>query len=340
MPEQDYFDEQERMHMVVQVETIQLTDGLGFGDGSISVTDRTDEDHEHHIEPEVLQLVDDAVRDDEILVAVDEDNDGLVIEDDGCGDGRGVDAEEGSIFKKIGDHVEHMKRSLNRYKAFGGGATMSTASLIGRGKAKGQTLSGAFKEGIHKLKSNRISFGAHIDTHAHGENCGCGAIDKSPVILQNIVKYRDRITEAAGLLAPDTTGLEGVLDNMGEYADEIKDQPFAGQDVMDDIIDQGKVVKRLEGPHLEVAIVINTVEGYTVNQDYVRRITQGRAQVFAVDVPRLTQLAEKLHPNDTVEQRQSFLSMLVYTLGTAATLTKGDLPVYIVSGATATAEVA
>lgn len=333
MPDQDYFDERERMHVAVQVETIHLTEGLGFGDGAISVAERTEEDHEHHIEPEVLRLVDTAVNSDEILVPVDEGDDGQILEDDGCGDGRGVDSNDGSIFKKIGDRVESMRRSLNRYKAFGGGATMATASQIGRGEAKGQSLLEVFKSGIRTLKSHRISFGAHTDTHAHGPNCGCGAIDKSPEILQNVVKYRDRITEAAGLLAPDTTGLDEVMDNMTEYADEIKDQEFAGQEVMGAIVDQGKVVKRLEGPHLEVAIVINTVEGHTVNQDYVRRVTQGRAQVFAVDVPRLTQLAERMNPEDPVAQRQAFLSMLVYTLGTAATLTKGDLPVYVVSPA-------
>ena len=313
--------------MALQVEVVKLADKLNFGEGTISVEDRIDDEHQHTIDPATLQNVEDAIHSDKILVAIGEE-DGSLIDDDGCSDGRVW----GKVFKKVGDNVEHLKRSLNRYKVFGGGATMAIAADIGAGETKGLTLKNAFRKGIESLKSVGLPFGAHTDSHARDENCGCGAIDKAPANIQNTVTYRSEIETAIGLLTPDTEGLDEVLDNYAAYAGEIADQSYAGREVMDTIIDNGKIVKELDGPHLEVAIVISTVEGFTVNQDHIRDISDGKAQVFAVDVPRLTQIAEKLHKNDPARQRQAFLSMLVYTLGTSATLTKGDLPVYIVSG--------
>lgn len=91
----------------------------------------------------------------------------------------------------------------------------------------------------------------------------------------------------------------------------------------------GKVVKDLADDHLERRIVLNTIPGYTVNQELVRRATGGRVQVFATDLPRLQQIAEKLYDNPE-DQRKAFLSQVIYTLGVAATLTKGDLPVYVI----------
>lgn len=318
------FERNEVMH--VQVDVVKLTDGLEFGEGSISVEDRTDTDHEHSIDTQTLSNVESAIHSDQIVVKLDDDN-GSTVDDDGCGDGRGWQ----KIYQRIGDKVEYYKRSLNRYKVFGGGATMSTAVVIGSGESKGQDLKSAFSRGINSLKRVGIPFGAHSDDHAHGNNCGCGAIDKAPTIINNTAVYRDNIMTAIGLLTSNTDGLSEVLDNYAGYAKEIEGQHYAGSEVFEEIVDNGKIMKQLEGPHLEVAIVINTVEGYTVNQNYIREASKDKAQVFGVDVPRLTELAEELYKDNPEKQRQAFLSMLVYTLGTAATLTKGDLPVYVVS---------
>ena len=79
-----------------------------------------------------------------------------------------------------------------------------------------------------------------------------------------------------------------------------------------------------------MAIIINKVRGKTVNQGIIREISDGVAQVFAVDEWRLRDLSTKLY-RTPAEQQKAYLSMLVYTLATAATLTKGDLPVFVVS---------
>lgn len=302
-------------------------DGLGFGDGSISVQDRLDNpEHAHPLEAETLEKLEEAIHSPRLLVPIEAD-------DDGCGDGRLW----GKIKRKVGDAVETMKRSLHRSKIFGGGAVMMTATVIGEGDAEGLTVGQAMSKGIGILRKRKVPFGAHTDNHAHGENCGCGAIDKAPAIVQNVVKYRKQIEATVPLLTDDTEGLGTILDNFVAYAAEIKDQAYAGSEVMDEIMDdtdgEGAVVKELQDAHLEAAIILNLVEGYTVDQGFVVEATDGKAQVFAVDVPRLITLAQKKHPKDEQKQRTAFLSMLVYTLGTAGTLTKGDLPVYVVSGA-------
>ncbi len=72
-----------------------------------------------------------------------------------------------------------------------------------------------------------------------------------------------------------------------------------------------------------------------MNQGKIRRATDDRAQVFAVDEWRLRQIADKLYDIDE-EREKAYLSMLVYTIATSATLTPGDLPVFVVSKKTET----
>lgn len=311
--------------IVRATEVVKLAEGLNYGEGSISVEDRIDSP-EDPVNPELLSKVETAINSDEILVDIDVDDDGQMLEDDGCGDGRGVK----TIFRRDHNKVVEMKRSLNRAKIFGGGLTAVASAEVGLGRTKGD-LNGVFSTALSKLKTLNIKYGAHTDEHAHGENCGCGAIDKAPQIISNAVKYEEQIRGAIDLLTEKTDGLDEVFGNFSAYADEIEDQPYSGRKVMDSIENDGRVVKELEGPHLEVAIVINTVKDKTVDQDYIRKLTDGLAQVFAVDVPRLQEIAERAYDGPD-EQRQAFLSMLVYTLATAGTLTKGDLPVFVVNG--------
>lgn len=49
----------------------------------------------------------------------------------------------------------------------------------------------------------------------------------------------------------------------------------------------------------------------------------------------MQELAMREYPDDQQKQNEAFLSELVYTLGVSATLTKGDLPVYLVNEKTA-----
>ncbi len=105
---------------------------------------------------------------------------------------------------------------------------------------------------------------------------------------------------------------------------------YSGREALEQLREKKKVIKELDGTHNEVAVVLNYVQGKTVNQQKVREISGGAAQVFAVDVWRLQSIAARLYPNDESKQNKALLSMVVHTLGVAATLTRGDLPVYVV----------
>ena len=321
-----FFGDERSGKMPPELETQKVSDGLRFGYGSISR-----EAIENEAGAEVAAATDEAINAPEILTKVDTDERGEMLDDDGCGDGRGV--------KTVFDKFQTFTRSLHRPKIFGGGATMATASLIGTGKVAGQKLQDVFGGAIDLLKKRRISYGAHTADHVKNPDTdsGCGAIDNAPRIVEAVVTYRDQIRGAIDFLGADTTDLGKIEDNFATTVEVNRGQTFSGKKVMKGIVDDGKIVKELAGPHIETRIVLNMVEGYTVNQQFVREKTGGKADVFAVDVWRMRQLAEKLY-DDPAEQQKAFLSELVYTLATAAVLTKGDLPIYVVQRAEAEAD--
>jgi hypothetical protein len=298
----------------------KIADGLGFGRGDISRAAIEAETGE------TAQVIDEAIRSQEVLVPVDiDETTGAMIEDDGCGDGRPVR----TIHRKVAGVVQSFARSLHRPKVFGGGVTMAAASLIGLGQVAGKRLQDIFEAGVDLMKEHRVDYGAHTaDYVKRPTDSGCGAIDNAPAIVEAAVTYQENIRAVLGLLNVDTSGLDSVEANFAAVAAANRGHDYSGRKVMDDIVDDGKVVKELVGRHIETRIVLNFVEGHTVNQKFIRARTGGKADAFAVDVWRIRRLAEKLFPNDPTAQHQAVLSELVYTLATAGVLTKGDLPVY------------
>jgi len=289
-----------------QFEIQRISDGLGFGEGPISGEE----------DPSVLRQAEEAICSNEILVPVD-------CEDAGCGDGRRT----GLVFRL----KERFKRSLNRAKVFGGAAAMAAAGLIGTGRAKGCSVEETLDDAIEDLDEKDIKFGAHTDDQASGENSGCGAIDNAPKIVHASIKYEKQIRTVIDMLGVDADVLDTVYINFQDYVKALpEDEKYSGERVMGRIMKAGKVIKQLVGKHREKYIVLNTVRGRTVNQELVREHTSGRVDVFAVDVWRLEDIAAGLHPEDVEAESRTYLSELIYTLATAAVLTKGDLPVYLV----------
>lgn len=303
----------------------KLVDGLGYGIGAISA-----EDLRERKGADVIAKADEILNSPAILVDVDKDEAGNMLQDDGCGDGRGWIR----VFKQVGDKVHEFRRSLNRYKVFGGGLTMIAAIEIGAGDARGKSPEANFVDSMAICADKGIDFGAHDGEHAHDNDCGCGAIDKNPQIIVAVQTYQSQIYAGCEALGVSTDGLDIVLDNFSTYADQIKtDNSYKGSNVMHRIISAGKVLKRLGGVHVEARIVVNKVRGKTVNQTAVREATGGEIDVFAVDMPRIVDIATKRYPENEPAQQQAIQSMVVYTLGTAAVLTKGDLPVWVVEEA-------
>lgn len=312
--EQHMSIEGERKEVLMEVRVQRITDGLGFGEGGISHTERQD------VDTETLDRVENVLTSPDILVPVEAD-------DDGCGDGREV----GVIYE--GDEIRN--RSLNRSKVFGGGAMMSAAARIGLGHARGENLYETIDEARSLLIDRGLPYGAHTGPHASEEKSDCGAIDKAPIIITNVEKYRNEIAGTITALGIDTTGLDEVINAFGEYGKAIQGQDYSGAKVVNGIRREGRVVKELKDEHLEMYIALNNVPGMTINQEKVREISGGKVQVFGVDVWRMQEQSTSMYPEDKgfsdADRHEAFLSELVYTLSTAATLTKGDLPVYMVS---------
>ena len=291
---------------------VRNLDSLNFGWGSISGKEA---------DQLTLALLDETITSNnpDFLVQVDSD-------DDGCSDGR--PAIETYI---KGEPVDH---NSNRAKVFGGAVAMTTATRIGLGLAHGQELPKVFEVSINDLRQKGIQFGAHTADHTPLGASGCGAIDFAPEAGTAVIKLEPRIREAILSLTGDDTGsgLDVVQYNFRKYFGDAAAQaaPYSGRQVMDRIEEAGPVIKKLGGEHRERRIVINFVRGYTVNQNLIRMVTNDKAQVFAVDGWRLHDIAKGLYPDDPDKQQQAELSQLVYTLGTSAVLTKGDLPINII----------
>jgi len=230
---------------------------------------------------------------------------------------------------------ELLHRSLNRAKVFGGGSAMAMADLVGSGEAD-ETLFGSFQKSINVLAEHMVNFGAHTAEHVSGEGkCGCGAIDEAVTIINRVVEYRTAIAGQFKALGAQADDLDEIFENYTRFAEQIAGHEFRGTDVIELIMNRGKIVKQLGGKHVEARVVLNFVKGKTVNQGLVHELSDGKVDVFGVDVWRMQELAADLHPDDKHGMQRAFQSMLAYTLAVAEVLTKGDLPVYVIKAVTA-----
>ena len=316
----------------VTVETI-APDGIGYGDGSISRTERL---RRGDLTPEIDKKASEAARNPQCLVPVSEDENGVRYPFDICSDGRCTSCIEKIVDGKV-EQVDLEEGPRYLYKLLGGGLVMATAGRIGNGAKYDELMDYLFStEEI--LDVNQINFGLHTSTHKHEGQSGCGAIDNFPVVLQNVVKYKQQIEgtlkalfgqESSSLLFQES--LNSIFDEYetivsdADYQEKIKN--YRGEDVVGNVAKKGYIVKELDGDHNEVRVVFNIdVDGYTIDQSFVRKETDDRAQVFVVDVPRMKEIVDDLF--DEPEQKtKALLSMMAYSLATVATLTDGSLPV-------------
>jgi hypothetical protein len=317
--------------------------GVGFGEGSISA-DRAN-DPEYPVSKEDLtKAVEILIRHrDEIIVPVDED-------DDGCGDGRGTERVFQIIDGTTGEKHEY-KKSKKRAKIFGGGLQVvaSMRRAIKGAPANGETVLSDRKFMAGELKKRGIKYGAHTDSHAHGPNCGCGAIDKYEQTTAMSGKYRTNITPLVGMLYDDESVNTGVDQAFGTRATISQDKQYmsnaSGHDTMEFIKSDGAVVKELGGKHLEMIDYINDEPGTTVDQPRVAELFREAGlpegiDVFVVDAWRgqmYADVAADITAEEAKESGEEFdrdtarnialADFYINQLSVSATLTKGDQPV-------------
>ena len=319
----EFINDDERDLLVPELQITKISDGLGFGDGTIS---------RHALEGVVgdgaFAQAEAAIVSQDILVPIGK-VEGAPVEDDGCGDGREVAV----VFKG----TEVKQHSLDRYKVFGGGVAMAGAGRIGLGQARGRTLNETFVDAMDEMDEAGVDYGAHTADHVKNPatDSGCGAIDNAPAVVAYVANNRATIRAAVESLGADTSGLDDVLDEFEAYAAEIEGQPYNGREVIEEVLQRGKVVKQLKGAHKEGDLVWNKVRGFTVNQAAVRQATEGKLYAFSVDEPRMEDIENELHEDDTAASHKAFLSEQVYTLAVSAVLTPGDQRIYLVQAASA-----
>lgn len=336
------YSEKERQTAIVEC---IAPDGLGFGEGGISVKSQIDQgiltpDTPRHIR-EFLTNNPNAFKQ-------------VEVDDDGCGDGRPWTKVIQEYRDENGEKkIQLFGRSKLRAKVFGGGLVVAASMwrAIQGAPQDEQTVGGDRAFMASKLSEAEFSHGAHSDDHAEGENCGCGAIDKYPVITTNAIKYRPQITSALEALYGDefegnkseieqVFGVyEALAKNNGYFADA------SGRQSMEQILGSGAVVKELQGHHIEETIIINDVEGTTLDQQLFTEIVKNAGgdhrprivQAFSIDVWRGRAIADKVaeiaqEEDTTVDGRRvirlAYADFLIRTLAVAGTLTAGDLPVY------------
>ena len=339
--EGEYMNTPEKLQKTTKVENI-APGGLGFGEGGISVRRQMELGI---LTAEVPGHVD------KLLVSDKDAFKAVETSDDGCGDGRPwvkimrMEANEGT------KEVVEYKKSLLRPKVFGGGAIAASSMWRAVNGAPTNDLVTTDRSFIiNELADRGFSHGAHTDNHAEGDNCGCGAIDKYVMITKNAIKFREQITDTLKALYGEefNSNYDAIVEAFRVYESLAENDAYfdgsTGRRTMEQIIESGATVKELYGHHIEETIVINDVEGTTLDQQYftqkVKEMCTDKPQViqaFTVDIWRGRQIAEIVtdikkaqDPTDDSEltYKIAMADFLIRTMAVAATLTAGDLPVY------------
>lgn len=319
--------------------------GLGYGEGAISVNDQM----EHGVlTMEALGAAIDIIKNDpRVFRRVDSD-----ANDDGCGDGRPTE----KVFHYLtgSDKTEYVEHNASRLRAkvFGGGLVVASSMyrMLKGQPAEDDSVYHDREAVVALLKGNNVKYGAHTDSHASGDSCGCGAIDKYTLMTTNVTRYRNQIREnLKSLYGNEYDANRDAIDSVFEFYDVLagNDDYFrdaTGKQTMELIEEEGAVIKMLRDEHLEDLIVANDIDGTTFDQREFDRLLKERLgesapeiQVFAFDTWRGRMYADlvagQFDSNDddsaALRSRQAAYAdfMIRSTLSVAATLTAGDLPV-------------
>ena len=246
-----------------------VPDGLGFGEGNISKQKQLDNGETTH---EMYEVAHDIIASGECMEPIP-----TKVDDDGCGDGRPT----AQIYQLTPDNeIREFQRSLLRPKLFGAGAIMMREMVraVHGVVAAGDSAIADLKHGLAILRQeNRernlqglkhIKTGAHTGAHMHGDNCDCGAIAKSAQIIANGRKYNDQIDVYARALLGNHYD-EAIASEVAQINEERNAEYMGAEtsmDVIDEIKQEGAIIKHLEGDHKEDFVVINHQRGFTFNQ--------------------------------------------------------------------------
>ncbi len=288
--------------------------------------------------------------------------------DDGCIDGRKANTLlfprgiEGKDYNEVAitNPAEH-----HRAKVAGGGyLTASFMYMALDDNQRSHTIEDTIAKVAEHLTEQGTYCGTHTGKHLNDECADCGANDRVQEIVEAAVVYAEPISEAIGIvmeqIKSDPVPKEMIDDtNQSVNAVSADNNYFSGSNgisrfkaIMMEIMKAQEqsgvtnksvaVSKNLDGEHQEASIIINTVEGKTFSQaDHNKKMAEqfpnddldSLPQVFVVDVPRVVELAHAMaHGRDDEDMsfQKALYAGLVYQFATAAVLTDGSLPMFVI----------
>ncbi len=214
---------------------------------------------------------------------------------------------------------------------------------------------------VGKYKEIGIGFGGHVDSHSHGWNTGCGAVDNINLILDKLQRpeSQEQLRGLAHIILGDAyDGAHITNEIIGRmlFLDALKPTYMPKKDnnpkgeflykktvvsLLRKTAGNANAVPQLDGPHNEVALVLNFKQGTTFHSDKFSYDNHGEIQAFGWDIWEMHEEAKRLYPYNMHEsiaiQRESIDKRMKHIttrtllgLSTAMVLTDGSLKVITV----------
>jgi hypothetical protein len=177
------------------------------------------------------------------------------------------------------------------------------------------SIATGFERLTRELYERGEPVGVHTDTHATGENSGCGANDKLPTIYAMIVREHAYIRQVAESILG-----EPIADDVHEsiVARASERQAFSsGSDVASSVVGASE---KLEGQHNEVVAVINLVPGTTLDRERVASVYGDELQAFNIDAWAFEASARMISEDNEDMIAQKIIALTYYNIATALVL--------------------
>lgn len=182
------------------------------------------------------------------------------------------------------------------------------------------------------LADKGFKVGGHRDDHAEGDASGCGANDKLQAILQKIGTAQQEIRSFIGALGVEID--DDTHRNIVARAAALAEGPYvasAGRRMTEVTRTLGgeTAIPRLTGAHNEVAVVINTKAGTTLDRAALQKEFGPELQAFNVDVWAIEETIKTVAAKDGRTAAAMYAAALYYNVATALTLAGPSLQIVV-----------
>ncbi|QHN42731.1 hypothetical protein GII36_02575 [Candidatus Mycosynbacter amalyticus] len=173
----------------------------------------------------------------------------------------------------------------------------------------------------HKREDHDV--GGHTDTHASGDNCGCGAVDRVEEIYTKITDQGEKIRELAEAIYGepiDNATHARILSNAQSHTEF--DTGAKIRKTFEASMSQpgsDTLMENLEGSHNEKIALINVVPSTTLSRQDMQKVLGNDLQAFNVDAWAFEKTAASVAASSE-DARAIHIAMLYYNVATALTL--------------------